>query len=200
MNFPTKLTVARIILSILIIVIMIFPFEAIGIDVPVLRTGVDISIKYLVCCVLFVIASLTDFFDGYLARKNNQVTDLGKMLDSIADKILVNPVLVIFASEGIINPIVPVVVVTRDIVVNAIKMEAASHGKVVAAIGSGKIKAAALMVGIVLLFISDVPFVYFNIRIDLLLIYFATIMSLVSMVQYYNLNKNLFKKDDTETI
>ena len=200
MNFPTKLTVARIILSILIIVIMIFPFEAIGIDVPVLRTGVDISIKYLVCCILFVIASLTDFFDGYLARKNNQVTDLGKMLDSIADKILVNPVLVIFASEGIINPIVPVVVVTRDIVVNAIKMEAASHGKVVAAIGSGKIKAAALMVGIVLLFISDVPFVYFNIRIDLLLIYFATIMSLVSMVQYYNLNKNLFKKDDTETI
>ena len=179
---------------------MIFPFSAIGIDVPVLRAGIDISIKYLVCCVLFIIASLTDFFDGYLARKNNQVTDLGKMLDSIADKILVNPVLVVFASEGIINPIVPVVVITRDIVVNAIKMEAASHGKVVAAIGSGKIKAAALMVGIVLLFISDVPFIYINIRIDLLLIYFATIMSLVSMVQYYNLNKHLFKKDDMETI
>ena len=200
MNFPTKLTVTRIFLSILIIIIMIFPFEAIGIDVPVLRTGVDISIKYLICCILFIIASLTDFFDGYLARKNNQVTDLGKMLDSIADKILVNPVLVIFASEGIINPIVPVVIVTRDIVVNAIKMEAASHGKVVQAIGSGKIKAAALMVGIILLFISDIPFIYINIRIDLLLIYFATIMSLVSMVQYYNLNKHLFKKDNTETI
>lgn len=200
MNFPTKLTVTRIILSILIIVIMVFPFEAIGIELPVIRTGVDISVKYLICCILFIIASLTDFFDGYLARKNHQVTDLGKMLDSIADKILVNPVLVIFASEGIINPIVPVVVITRDIVVNAIKMEAAGHGKVVAAIGSGKIKAAALMIGIVLLFISDVPFIYFNIRIDLLLIYFATIMSLVSMVQYYNLNKHLFKKDDTETI
>lgn len=200
MNFPTKLTVTRIILSIMIIAIMIFPFDAIGIDIPVLRAGVDISIKYLICSILFIIASLTDFFDGYLARKNNQVTNLGKMLDSIADKILVNPVLVIFASEGIINPIVPVVVVTRDIVVNAIKMEAASHGKVVAAIGSGKIKAASLMVGIVLLFVSDVPFIYLNIRIDLLLIYFATIMSLVSMVQYYNLNKHLFKKDDTETI
>ncbi len=200
MNFPTKLTVTRIVLSILIMIIMVFPFETIGISLPTLRTGVDISVKYLVCCLLFIVASLTDFFDGYLARKNNQVTDLGKMLDSIADKILVNPVLVIFASEGIISPIVPVVVVTRDIVVNAIKMEAASHGKVVAAIGSGKIKAAALMVGIVLLFISDVPFIYINVRIDLLLIYFATIMSLVSMVQYYNLNKHLFKKEDTETI
>jgi len=200
MNFPTKLTVTRIILSILIIVVMIFPFDAIGIDVPVLRTGVDISVKYIICCLLFIIASLTDFFDGYLARKNNQVTNLGKMLDSIADKILVNPVLIIFASEGIIHPVVPVIVITRDIVVNAIKMEAASHGKVVAAIGSGKIKAAALMVGIVLLFISDVPFVFINVRIDLLLIYFATIMSLVSMIQYYNLNKNLFKKEDTETI
>ena len=202
MNFPTKLTVTRIVLSILIICIMIFPFEAIGVDVPVLRTSVDISVKYVICSILFIIASLTDFFDGYLARKNNQVTDLGKMLDSIADKILVNPVLVIFASEGIIHPIVPVVVVTRDIVVNAIKMEAASHGKVVAAIGSGKIKAAALMVGIVLLFLSDVPFIYFNIRVDLLLIYFATVMSIVSMIQYYKLNKHLFKikVDDTETI
>ena len=200
MNFPTKLTVTRIILSILIIAIMIFPFEEIGVDIPVLRAGVDVSIKYIVCSILFIIASLTDFFDGYLARKNNQVTDLGKMLDSIADKILVNPVLVIFASEGIIHPVVPVVVITRDIVVNAIKMEAASHGKVVAAIESGKIKAAALMVGIVLLFISDIPFIYLNVRVDLLLIYFATIMSIVSMVQYYKLNKHLFKVEEEETI
>lgn len=201
MNFPTKLTVTRIVLSIIIMIIMIFPFAAIGMDIPVLRAhGVDISVKYIICCVLFIIASLTDFFDGYLARKNNQVTNLGKMLDSIADKILVNPVLVIFASEGIIHPVVPVIVVTRDIVVNAIKMEAASHGKVVAAIGSGKIKAAALMIGIVLLYISDVPFIYLNIRIDLLLIYFATLMSLVSMIQYYKMNKHLFKKEDTETI
>ena len=58
MNFPTKLTVTRIILSILIIVIMVFPFEAVGMDVPVLRTGVDISIKYLVCCILFIINAL----------------------------------------------------------------------------------------------------------------------------------------------
>ena len=189
MNTPTKLTVARIIMSIVIILILVFPFGLVGIDVPVLRFGIDLSIKYVVCAILFVIASFTDFLDGYLARKNNQVTDLGKMLDAIADKILVNPILIIFASEGLINPIIPVIIITRDIVVNAIKMEVARRGKVVAAISSGKIKTASLMVGMFLLFIGDAPFIFINIRVDMFLIYFATIMSLVSMYEYYKLNK-----------
>lgn len=191
MNLPTKLTVTRIILSIILVIIMVFPFEEIGIDVPVLRFGIDLSVKYVVCCLLFVVASVTDFFDGYLARKNNQVTDLGKMLDAIADKILVNPVLIIFAAEGMISPIVPVVVVSRDIVVDAIKMQAATRGKVIAAISSGKIKTASLMIGMTLLFISDVPFIFANIRLDLLLIYFATLMSIVSMFEYFSLNKKI---------
>ena len=191
MNLPTKLTVTRIILAVFIMILLIFPFNAVGISLPVIRAGVDIDIRYLIAGIIFIIASITDFFDGYLARKNNQVTDTGKMLDAIADKVLVNPILIIFAAEGLISPIVPVVVVVRDIVVNAIKMEAASKGKVVAAIKSGKIKTASLMVGMVLLFFYDVPFIYFNIRVDLLFIYFATIMSLVSMVQYYVLNKKI---------
>ena len=195
MNTPTKLTVSRIVMSIIIMIIMIFPFSAVGIDLPVIRCGVDLNIKYVVCVVLFITASFTDFLDGYLARKNNQVTDLGKMLDSIADKILVNPLLIIFASEGMINPIVPVIVVTRDIVVNAIKMEAARSGKAVAAISSGKIKTASMMLGIILLYIGDIPFIFMNVRIDLLLVYFATIMSLVSMVEYYKLNKKIIKGD-----
>lgn len=191
MNLPTKLTVFRIFLAIVVMILLMFPFEAVGLNFPVIRTVIDIDLKYVVAGIIFIIASITDFLDGYLARKNNQVTDTGKMLDAIADKVLVNPILIIFAAEGMISPIVPVVVVVRDIVVNAIKMEAASHGKVVAAIKSGKIKTASLMVGMILLFFGNVPFVYFNIRIDLLFIYFATIMSLVSMVQYYLLNKKI---------
>lgn len=195
MNLPTKLTVTRILLAVFIMILLIFPFNAVGISLPVIRAGVDIDIRYLIAGIIFIIASITDFFDGYLARKNNQVTDTGKMLDAIADKVLVNPILIIFAAEGLISPIVPVVVVVRDIVVNTIKMEAASKGKVVAAIKSGKIKTASLMIGIVLLFFNDVPFIYINIRIDLLFIYFATIMSLVSMVQYYLLNKKILFKE-----
>ncbi len=191
MNLPTKLTISRIILSIFIILLLIFPFQAVGIYFPVIRSGIDLDLKYVIAGILFIVASVTDFLDGYLARKNNQVTDLGKMLDAIADKVLVNPILIIFASEGLISPIVPVVIVVRDIVVNAIKMEAASKGKVVAAISSGKMKTASLMIGIVLVFFANFPFVYLNIHLDLLFIYFATIMSLVSMVQYYQLNKKI---------
>lgn len=195
MNFPTKLTVTRIVLSILIVLIMIFPFESIGLDIPVLRFRIDLSVKYIVCCFLFVVASITDFFDGYLARKNHQVTDLGKNLDAIADKILVNPILIVFASEGIIHPIIPVIIVIRDIFVDSIKTQAASKGKVVGAVYTGKIKTASMMLGIVLLFLNDVPFIFYNIRIDLLLVYFATIMSFVSMFQYHSMYKKMIKAE-----
>lgn len=191
MNLPTKLTVLRIILAVIVMVLLMFPFEAVGISIPVIRTTIDMDLRYIIAGVIFLIGSFTDFLDGYLARKNNQVTDTGKMLDAIADKMLVNPVLIIFCAEGLISPIVPVVVVARDIVVNTIKMEAASKGKVVAAIKSGKIKTASLMTGMVLLFFSNMPFELINIRVDLFLIYFATLMSLISMVQYYSLNKKI---------
>lgn len=191
MNLPTKLTVLRIILAIVVMVLLMFPFEAVGISIPVIRTTIDMDLRYIIAGVIFLIASFTDFLDGYLARRNNQVTDTGKMLDAIADKMLVNPVLIIFSAEGLISPIVPVIVVARDIVVNTIKMEAASKGKVVAAIKSGKIKTASLMTGMVLLFFGNMPFELINIRVDLFLIYFATLMSLISMVQYYSLNKKI---------
>lgn len=191
MNLPTKLTVLRIVLAVLVMILLMFPFDAVGISIPVIRAGIDMNLIYIISGIIFLIASFTDFLDGYLARRNNQVTDTGKMLDAIADKILVNPILIIFAAEGLISPIVPVIVVVRDIVVNTIKMEAAAKGKVVAAIKSGKIKTAALMIGMVLLFFSNMPFELIGIRADLFFIYFATIMSLVSMVQYFFLNKNI---------
>ena len=134
MNLPTRLTVLRLILSAVVIGLLTFPFYALGIHFPRFNvSGIVIYSQYIVAGVIFIIASITDFFDGYLARKYDMVTDTGKMLDAIADKVLVNSVLIILASQGFINEIIPVVVVIRDIVVNAIKMEAASKGKVVAA-------------------------------------------------------------------
>lgn len=195
MNIPTKLTVLRIFLSILLIIVLMFPFDLVGIDIPVIRAVVDMDMRYIIAGVIFAIASFTDFLDGFIARKYNLVTDLGKMLDAIADKILVNPALIIFAADGLVNPIVPVIVISRDIVVNAIKMEAASKGKVVAAINSGKLKTATLMIGMVLVFFSNMPFEYIGIRVDLFFIYFATIMSLISMIQYYILNKKIIFED-----
>lgn len=192
MNLPTKLTVLRLILSVFIIFILCFPFYAVGVQFPkVDLNGVVIEVQYIIAGVIFIIASLTDFLDGYLARKNNQVTDTGKMLDAIADKALVNPVLIILAAQGFINAIIPVVIVIRDIVVNAIKMEAASKGKVVAAIKSGKFKTAALMVGTTLTFFYNLPFEYLGVSVADFLLYIAVILSIISGIQYFTLNKNI---------
>lgn len=192
MNTPTKLTVSRLILSLVIIFILLFPWSMINVTIPqVLVSGVTVDIRYPIAGVLFIIASLTDFLDGYLARKNNQITNTGKMLDAIADKVLVDSVLIILACQGFVNAIVPVVIVLRDIVVDAIKMEAASKGKVVAAIKSGKIKTASLMVGTVLMLSYNLPFELVNVHVDIFLLYFATIMSIFSMYEYYTLNKNI---------
>ena len=198
MNLPTKLTVSRIILSIIVIIIMAFPFYTIGITWPKFEImGIGVKCEYVVSGIIFIIASITDFIDGYLARKNNQVTDTGKMLDAIADKVLVNSVLIIFAAQGFINIFIPVIIVIRDIVVDAIKMEAASKGRVVAAIKSGKIKTASLMIGLVLTFIYNLPFEIWNIRVSDFMLYFASIMSILSAIEYYKLNKNIiFPKEE----
>ena len=192
MNLPTKITVARLILTVIIILMLCIPFSYFGFNFPKFDVnGVVVELNYIIAGVIFIIASLTDWLDGYLARKNNQVTDTGKMLDAIADKALVNPILIILAANGFIPVIIPVVYVFRDIIVDAIKMEAASKGKVVAAIKSGKLKTACMMTGLCLVFFYNIPFEFINIRVDLFLLYFACIMSVVSAFQYYSLNKEI---------
>lgn len=192
MNLPTKLTVLRLILSIIIIILLCFPFYSIGLQFPTYTIGaITFESQYVIAGIIFIMASLTDWLDGYLARKNNQITDTGKMLDAIADKVLVNSVLIILAAHGYIHEIVPVVIVLRDIVVNAIKMEAAGKGKVVAAIGSGKLKTATLMVGTTLAMFCNAPFEHWGIYVDDILLFVACLLSIFSAIQYFNINKEL---------
>lgn len=190
MNLPNKITVTRLFLTLVIIVMLVIPYSSLGINVMTFDVGgVKVELTYIIAGVIFIIASLTDFLDGYLARKYNLVTDLGKMLDAIADKVLVNPILVILACNNFIPAIIPIIYITRDIIVDAVKMQAASKGHVVAAIKSGKLKTASMMIGICLVFFYNIPFEFINIRVDLFLLYFACIMSVVSCIQYFVLNK-----------
>ena len=196
MNLPTKITVARLFLTAVIIALLCIPFSFFGFNFPKYDFyGVSVQLNYIIAGFIFIIASLTDFLDGYLARKNNQVTDLGKMLDAIADKVLVNPVLIVLAANHFIPVIVPVIYVTRDIVVDAIKMQAATKGKVQAAIKSGKYKTACMMVGICLVFFYNIPFEFINIRVDLGLLIIACILSVISAIEYYHINKELIFSD-----
>ncbi|MBS7021197.1 MAG: CDP-diacylglycerol--glycerol-3-phosphate 3-phosphatidyltransferase [Firmicutes bacterium] len=193
MNLPNKLTMLRIIMAFVIIGILLFPFDAMGIDIYKLFIGekIVVDIRYLIAGVLFIFASLTDFLDGYIARKYNLVTDFGKMIDAIADKVLVNSVLIILCAQGFIHPIITVVIIVRDSIVNSIKMIAGSKGQVVAAIKSGKWKTACLMVGIVLTLFYNLPFELWNLKVSDFLLIIACVLSIISGVQYYRMNRHL---------
>lgn len=198
-NLPTKLTFVRLILSLIIITLLIFPFYRVGVNFPqFLFKNILIDLRYLISGVLFIIASITDYYDGKLARKNNEVTNFGKLVDAIADKVLVNSVLIIFACQGFISAVVPVVIIVRDIIVDAIRMICANNGKVQAAKLSGKIKTATLMVGVILTFFYNLPFQIWSYRVSDFFLYFGTIMSVVSMFEYYNLNKKIIFQEFEE--
>ena len=201
MNLPNKITMSRIVLTIFIIVLLLFPFDAAGINMPKLfvNESLVVDITYVIAGVLFIIASLTDFVDGYIARKYNLVTDFGKMIDAIADKVLVNSILIILASTGFISAVIPVIIVVRDIVVDSIKMIAGSKGNVVAAIKSGKLKTACLMIGIALTLFYNLPFELINLRVADAFLVVACVLSIVSAIQYYNLNKK-YISTKTETV
>ena len=191
MNLPNKITLSRIFLTIIIIIILLFPFESAGIYLPKLfiNESLVVEIKYLIAGVLFIIASVTDFVDGHIARKYNLITDFGKMIDAIADKVLVNSVLIILASLGFISAVIPVVIIFRDTVVDSIKMIAGSKGNVVAAIKTGKYKTACLMTGVTLTLFYNLPFELWNIKVSDVLLIIACVLSVVSAIEYYNMNK-----------
>ncbi len=191
MNLPNKITLTRIIMAVLLLILLVFPFYQIGIEFPTYYVfdKIALNLKYIIGGIVFMIASFSDFLDGNIARKRNIVTDLGKIMDAIADKILVNGVLIVLAVNGYISVVIPVIIVTRDIVVNSIRMAASGKGKVIAAGWIGKAKTVCMMVGISLLFFSNLPFEIWNIKVAELLVFIATVLSVISGCQYFVANK-----------
>ncbi len=196
MNTANKITMSRIVMSLIIIIILLFPFDQMGFEFPtfLISGKILIDLKYIVVGVLFIIASLTDFFDGRIARKNNIVTDFGKMIDAISDKLLTNSVLIILACNGKISTVIAVVIVMRDIVVDSIKMVVGNKGAAVAAIGVAKAKTATLMVGITLTLFYNLPFELIPLRISDFLLALASILSIISGVKYYIMAKPYLKE------
>ena len=194
MNTANKITISRVIMSFIIMILLLFPFELLNIKLPtyIFNGNIYIELKYIIAGILFVIASLTDFLDGYVARKYNMVTDFGKMVDAVSDKLLTNTVLVILACDGMVSPVIAVVIIARDIFVDSIKMVMGNKGKAVAAIKIAKFKTASLMVGIILTLFYNIPFELINLRISDFMLVLASILSVISGVKYYMMARGYF--------
>ena len=128
-----------------------------------------------------------------IARSRNLVTDFGKVMDAIADKVLVNGLLIILAYDGFISIAIPVIIITRDIFVDSFKMASGKKGKVVAASFTGKAKTMCMMIGMALTMFYNLPFELIGINVGYALIIIATILSIISACEYYYNTKDTFK-------
>ena len=197
MNLPNRLTTLRMycvpFMMVLFILYMLSIFAHLPCDLILYQ---DFTLLQLIMMIVFICASITDFIDGHLARKRNLVTDYGKLMDPLADKLLVNTTLIgmlttqMFLKENkpwivleIIAITMAIIVIARDIFVDALRMQALKKNAVVAANIWGKAKTATLMPGIIFLFLGGLHEILFV--IGLIFITLGGVFALIGFVKYY---------------
>lgn len=174
MNTPNKITVFRIIL----------------VPVFLLFFTIDIPWRYFISLAVFTVASITDAIDGHLARKNDQITDFGKFLDPVADKMLVTAGLLAFMSEGLCNVWIVMVILIREFLISSFRMICAAQGVVIAANIFGKIKTVVQMVSffviLLLLGISELhPLQFSIVKLSNILFGISAAIGVVSAFTYF---------------
>ncbi len=176
MNLPNKLTMARIIM------------------VPVVM-ALMIAEQHIAALVVFAVASITDFFDGYLARKNNLVSSFGKIMDPLADKLLTFGALVTFIQLDVVSVWAPIIIIAREFFVTSMRVVAVSKGKVIAASWWGKVKTNvqmfAIMISLLLLGLGN-PEIY-GFSVACILIWVAAVFTVASWIAYIIENISVFK-------
>ena len=150
MNLPNKLTIFRIILVLIMVIIPLCPINQEFFGLP---------LKWIIVDLIFIIASITDKLDGYIARSKNQVTTFGKFLDPIADKILVISAMILLVEDGRLPSYIPIIVLAREFVVSGYRLIAVEKGgEVIAASKWGKLKTVTQMLAIILAFVDTNAF------------------------------------------
>ena len=143
-------------------------------------------------CAIFIIASVTDFFDGHLARKHNLVTNYGKIMDPLADKLLVTAALICMVETNIVPAWMVIVILAREFAITGLRAVAASEGIVIAAAWSGKIKTVTQMIAIIFLLLDNWPFSLVNLPFAEFMLWVAVIMTIYSGVEYIWKSRQLF--------
>lgn len=147
--------------------------------------------RELIAALIFLLISLTDFLDGYIARKYNQITDFGKFLDPLADKILVISAFVIFVAQGKLSPVITIVVITREFLVTSIRLVAAGKGTVIAASMSGKLKTVSQIAAVIAILLESYLCQLFTLPYALIFSWIMLIFTVYSGMEYLILNRKL---------
>lgn len=180
MNLANKITLIRVLL------VPVFMFVLFS----------NINNSSYIAGAIFVIASLTDTLDGYIARSRNLVTNFGKFVDPLADKILVSAALISLVDLGKIPGWVVVVIIAREFTITGFRILAASEGVTIAASSLGKIKTITQLVAIVALLFNNYPFYMINFPFDIIMLYVSLFFTILSGIDYLYKNRHTLKLED----
>ena len=189
MNIANRLTIARIVMIPLFLLMMCFPKDVLGM-VNVFHS--NLSVSWVFAMIIFTIASITDFLDGYLARKYHLITNFGKFADPLADKLLVMTAFITLVGAGVIPMWIVAVIVCRELAVTGLRLLLVNDGEVLAAAWPGKVKTATQMLAIIFLLIDDFPVKGLPFSIGTILLYVCLVATVYSGVDYFIKNKHVF--------
>ncbi|RBW69911.1 CDP-diacylglycerol--glycerol-3-phosphate 3-phosphatidyltransferase [Bacillus taeanensis] len=190
MNLPNKITIARVLIIPLFMIFLLAPLP-LG-DMTILNDTLPTA--HFIAALIFIIASMTDWVDGYLARKYNLVTNFGKFLDPLADKLLVTAALVSLVQIGLAPAWIVIVILSREFAVTGIRLVAASEGSVIAASDIAKWKTTVQLIAIILLLLHNIPFTALSIPLADLFLWAALVLTILSGWDYFVKNKHVVLK------
>jgi len=189
MNLPNKITLSRIFIIPVFIILLSVPF-----DWGTWNIGdADLPVAHFVAALLFILAAGTDWLDGYYARKHNLVTNLGKFLDPLADKLLVSSALILLVEMNMAPAWVVILIISREFAVTGLRLVAAGESIVLAASSMGKLKTATQMIAIAVLLLHNYPFSYIGFPFGTIMLYIALIFTVWSGVDYFIKNWHVMR-------
>lgn len=187
MNLPNKITVSRVLLIPVFMIFMLVDFKMGTITVA----GTEMMKEHLIGGLIFIIASITDWLDGYIARKNNLVTNMGKFLDPLADKLLVSAAFIILVELGTAPSWIVIIIISREFAVTGLRLILAGGGEVVAANQLGKIKTVAQILAITSLLLNNIFFESIGVPFGVIMLYIALFFTIWSGFDYFYKNRRI---------
>ena len=179
MNLPNKLTILRIILVPVFVACFYLPVEG----------------AMYIAAAVFVVAYFTDMLDGYIARKYNLITDFGKLMDPMADKLLTAAAMIMLTAYGLCSPIATFLTIGRELVISAFRLVSATQGVVIAAGKIGKLKPLTQFIGIVLILLGNPLFNRIGVPFDQIVIWISVVLAVWSCTDYIVKNLKALKFD-----